>query len=196
MVSARVQFDWSAGRPVKPMTFGFFFRPILPRLRPHYWICDDWPLRWPCSADATCALEFMEDGITPPDTVLPEFADEIAGDRDTFYAVSFRPTSAADFYAARDAAGRRDRADWSEFVLPPIDSPSSRQGQKRFVEHVARCGTHVGRFMEEYPVDYAFMTNDGVWWFATREAKALDELRTYARRVPGMSLELTPAFGM
>ena len=195
--SARIQFDFRAGRPPERLSFGYFFKPILERLRPCWWVGGGgyWPLAYPPSADAQVAVEMVEDGITPPDTLLPDCAREIIGDRDQFYGLLDRPASAAAFEEAYFSAARRDQAEWDR-ALGPMTIDNAARHHEQLVRHVARHGSHVSRFFDEYPVEFAFLTNDGVWWIATRQPDSVDELTAYASRVPGLSFSKTAAFGL
>ena len=193
--TGRIQFDFENHRPPERMSFGFFFKPILERLRPCWWVCGYWPLAWPSSEDARVALEMIEADITPPDTVLPDCAYEIIGDRDQFYGFLDRPASATAFEEAHHAAARRDEAEWDR-LFGPMTIENSARHHDQVVRHIARHGSHASRFFDEYPVEFAFLTNDSVWWIATREGGVIDDLTAYAARVPGMSFRKTSGFGL
>ena len=193
--TARIYFDFETHRPPERMSFGFFFKPILERLRPCWWVCGCWPLGFPISEDARVALEMIEDDITPPDTVLPDCAFEIIGDRDEFYGFVDRPASARAFEQAHRAAAGRDHAEWDR-LFGRLTIENSARYSDQVVRHIARHGSHTSRFFDEYPVEFAFLMNDSVWWIATRQAAAIDELTAYAPRVPGMSFSKTAGFGL
>jgi hypothetical protein len=192
--TARIAFDWEKRWPPERMSFGFFFKPILPRLRPCWWVCGYWPLAFPASDHAKLALEMIEDDVTPPDTVLPECAFEIIGDRNQFYGLLDRPWSASVFEDDYRAATRRDQADWDR-LFGPLTVDNAARHMEQLIQHAARHGCHTSRFLDEYPVEFAFMTNDTVWWMATRQPEALDELTSYAAHIPGLSFRRT-AFGL
>ena len=179
------------------MSFGFFFKPILERLRPCWWVSGGgyWPLAFPPSADAQVALEMVEDGVTPPDTLLPDCAGEIIGDRDEFFGMLERPSSADAFADAYRAAARRDQNDW-DAALGPMTIDNAARHHERLVRHVTQHGSHVSRLFDEYPVEFAFLTNDAVWWIGARDGAAVADLAAYASRVPGMSFWKTSAFGL
>jgi hypothetical protein len=190
-----IQFDWETHRPPERMSFGFFFKPILERLGPCWWVCGYWPMTWPMSEDAQAAVAMIEDDLTPPDTVLPDCAFEIIGDRDQFYGLLERPASAADVENGYRSAARCDDQEWDQ-LFGRMTIENSARHYEQVVRHVGRHGSHTSRFLDAYPVEFAFLTNDSVWWIATRQGDAIDELASYAARVPGMSFRKTAAFGM
>jgi len=192
MRSAAIQFNWQRF-PEQRLSFGFFFRPILWRLKPCYWVCSHWPLAFPISDDARIALQMIEHGVTPPDTVLPDLADQIFGDRDEFFGMLSHPTSAQEFESRLRDAGAQDTREQEAILLGRW---SDRAAIAKYEQHVARNGTHMHRFFDAYPVEFAFCTNDTVWWIAARESSSIDELHAYAASVKGMSCRNSVAFGM
>ena len=136
----------------------------------------------------------IEDDITPPDTVLPDCAYEIIGDREAFYGLPDRPASASAFEEAYRAAAGRDHTEWDR-LFGPMTIENSARHYDQVVRHIARHGSHASRFFDEYPVEFAFLTNDGVWWMATRQGEVIDELNAYASRVLGMSFRKTAGSG-
>src|SRR4051794_17285496 len=93
MVFGKMQFNWEKHRPpAGRLSFGLFFRPILWRLKPVWWLCHYWPLSFPITDEnLKAALDLTEPPITAPDTILPDHADQIIGYRDEFYGFPLRP---------------------------------------------------------------------------------------------------------
>jgi hypothetical protein len=195
MVFARMQFDWQKFKPpATGMTFAFFFKPILPRLAPCYWVADYWPLRTTAPGVAD-ALNALHDDITPPRVILPKFADELVGDRDQFFGFLKPPVTANAFDLGLHAAGARDEDEWRSFVRGPIGSKEFEQGQRRYLRHLAEHGSHRDRYLEEAGVQFAFMTNDTVWWIAARDPEVLPALQSYARGGRGIVFQQSVSFG-
>ena len=196
MVVGRIQFEWE--RRIPPggrLSFGLFFRPILPRLRRVWSVASHWPLRHPLSEVAQAALQKIETDVTPPDTVLPALADEIVGDRDEFFGFLSPPASADRFLTDLHAAGEPDQVLWKKMTRGTAGSKAFKQSQEAYEQHVREHGTSYDRFLAAYPVEFAFMTNDTVWWFAARDDTVLVELQRYAAQAPGMTCEATVGFG-
>lgn len=185
-------FDFERHKPPQRLTFAFYFRPILPRLRPLYWLCGHWPL----DPRAQGVLPLINADITPPNTILPDLADQIIGDRDDFYGVLSPPDRADDFYAALAAANTRDNREWDAIRRGTITSPEFLRSQLRYDAHVRAHGSHRDRFLDAWPVELAFITNDTAWSIFARDDAVIDELSRYARTIRGMTWHLTPAFGI
>ena len=60
ILTARIQLDFQTARPPERTSFGFFFKPILERLRPCWWVCRYWPLAFPASEDAYAAVGMVK----------------------------------------------------------------------------------------------------------------------------------------
>jgi hypothetical protein len=193
----RIQFDWVNRQPPEPMTFRFFFDPILTRLARYSWLCDHWPLGWPLTPAAEQVLAQVQLPLTPPDTVLPRLARQIIGDRNEFYGVAEPPSDVEEFYRGLYRAHEADTAEWMRYAGGlPVATEAFEQGQQEYLRHVSALGTREDRFLAEAGVDFAFRTNDTVWWVAARDRTALDELASYARRVVGLTFAETVSFGM
>ena len=192
-----MQFDWEHRRPPERLTFGFYFDPILPRLRECYWLCEYWPLAWPTTPEAEQVLASIELPLTPPDTVLPKLARQIVGDRDQFFGLRRPPDSPKAFYERLQDAGAADIKVWEQFAGgASIATKAFERAQQRYLSHIRANGTHTDRFLDPAGVDYAFVTNDSVWWYACRNPAASEALKAYAARVPGLTFSDALAFAI
>lgn len=195
MLYATMYFDWEK-YPKRDRNFTFFFQPILPRLRPCYWIQELWCLRDPVSEEAAEALKLMVDDVTFPDTILPRFADQIVStDRDAFYGF-LDPPSPDAFYAGLYAAHQKDEEEWKRFVprMYDLKRKTLEQKLKEYNNHVRRHGSHVDRFFESVGLEFAFLTADTAWWIATRDPDVIAALHAYAESIPGLSCKDTAMF--
>ena len=139
----------------------------------------------------------MGAGLTPPDTVLPKLARQIIGDRDEFVGLPQSPASARAFNDGLWHARQADRKAWEDLG---IRVPLGRKALKRFDAQHLRKGeagaSHTDRYLDATGVEFAFLTNDTVWWVAARAPDALEALAEYAKRTPGMTFQRAARWGM
>lgn len=199
MFHARVQFDLSADRAPEPLSFGFFFRPILPLLSECYWICDFWDFSFPYPEGAHASIHQI-DGITQPNSVLPRFADQLFFDRQSLYGFSHSPISPFELQNQLTHASQDDEIAFQKLRQQNQRKPGSQEDYEKWFadirEFVTQNGTNLERVLENCGVEIALMTNDGVWWISSRKIEAVSSLAEYANLIPGMSFRETAAFGL
>ncbi len=193
--SAKIQFAWDQYRPPQRLSVGFFFKPVLTRFRPLYWTTGHWPLVHPVSEAAKLVLATIENQITPPDTILPKFADQIVGDRDEFFGFLSPPESIPRFNSERFAAAQRDEKDWEQ-RFGKLSAANVTRYHAQVVKYIQKNGSQIDRFFDAFPVEFALMTNDSAWWISTRQSSAIDELKTYASSIKGMRFRESVCFGL
>jgi hypothetical protein len=149
----------------------------------------------PLTTEAEAALDFVLNGIAPPDTILPNLADQLSGDRNEFYGVPTAPMSSKEFRERHREAASQDDRDWTR-DLGPFPGADPKHYHERVARFIRKHGSHRSRFFDACPVEFAFMTNDTVWWIATRQPDALTELEAHAKAVNGMSFSNCIGFAM
>ena len=149
------------------------------------------------SSEAEAALPAADSGLTPPDTVLPKLAREILGDRTEFFGLLRPPDSAGAFKDGLSQARHADYKAWQEMgAAPPIGRKALKRFEAQYAHKAKAEATHTDRYLDNTGVEFAFLTNDTVWWVAARAPDALDALADHAHRTPGMSFQKTMAWGM